>query len=971
MELTIKDNVLKKCKSNDENIIIPEGVKKIGEYAFFGCENLTSITIPDSVTSIGEYAFYNCSSLTSITIPDSVTSIGEYAFYNCSSLTSITIPNSVKKIEKNAFNNCRSLTTITIPNSVKSIEESVFEDCSNLTSITIPNNVISIGYGAFSNCKSLTSITIPDSVAIIWDWVFSNCKSLTSITIPDDVISIGYGAFSNCKSLTSITIPDSVKKIGKSAFYNCSSLTSITIPDSVVSIGIHAFKNCINLTSITIPDSITSIEEETFFGCGLTSITIPDSVKKIGKSAFYDCSNLTSITIPDSVTSIGEYAFYDCSNLTSITIPNTIKDLGRSVFSGCESLISITIPDSVVSIGIHAFKNCINLTSITIPDSVTSIEKDAFLDCDKLEKINISNLASWIEIDFDYSVFDPFKHGAKLYINNEEINVDGNLTVPEGTTKIVSFAFGWYSNLTSITIPDSVTSIGDGAFCCCSSLTSITIPDSVTSIGKDAFFGCDKLNSVSVPSTLKKIGTVKLHNDSIKLLSTLQMSVESCVNLKDLNPKLDVPLYPLCKLNDAIITQEDKKEYLPTILKKLNKDSKYYIPYAAFADDETVCKLIKNIPIWLKGQKKEKEIALRVKGGLLLNDSLEAMKYAEKINMLERYASIHDKDVETLRDELLANFGLDQNGCISWDVGEHVITAKLQNDLKFILTDENGKNLKSISKYKEANKAFSDLKKKVKSAAKIRNEVLLRDFLSGKTTEVASWSKVWLNNPLLKILGRLIVWSQDNNTFTLHEDGLLYKSDNSIYSLTDKPICVAHPMEMNIVDLEAWRKYFSDNNLKQPFEQVWEPVLTSVSKDRYKNCTIALYHLMNKEKHGIVMEGQSELRLTDCEASIAIVKKSSDWINNLFEIKSFNFDKYTRSVNHIVSILDKGTVESRIKNDDISIELLLDRFTLAQIMNFINIAIDNKCNNALAVLMEYKETHFSDFNPLDEFTLDL
>ena len=42
-------------------------VTTIGEYAFCGCENLTSVNIPDSVTSIEREAFYDCESLTSIT----------------------------------------------------------------------------------------------------------------------------------------------------------------------------------------------------------------------------------------------------------------------------------------------------------------------------------------------------------------------------------------------------------------------------------------------------------------------------------------------------------------------------------------------------------------------------------------------------------------------------------------------------------------------------------------------------------------------------------------------------------------------------------------------------------------------------------------------------------------------------------------------------------------------------------------
>ncbi|MGN0795709.1 MAG: leucine-rich repeat domain-containing protein [Christensenellales bacterium] len=72
-----------------KNSVIPTdgSVTSIGDYAFFGCNGLTSITIPNSVTSIGDYAFFGCSGLTSITIPDGVTSIGERAFYGCSSLT--------------------------------------------------------------------------------------------------------------------------------------------------------------------------------------------------------------------------------------------------------------------------------------------------------------------------------------------------------------------------------------------------------------------------------------------------------------------------------------------------------------------------------------------------------------------------------------------------------------------------------------------------------------------------------------------------------------------------------------------------------------------------------------------------------------------------------------------------------------------------------------------------------------------
>ena len=75
-------------------------------------KEVTDLVIPDSVTSIGNYAFYGCSSLASVTIPDSVTSIGKWAFRECSSLASVTIGNGVTSIGQEAFYNCRSLASI-------------------------------------------------------------------------------------------------------------------------------------------------------------------------------------------------------------------------------------------------------------------------------------------------------------------------------------------------------------------------------------------------------------------------------------------------------------------------------------------------------------------------------------------------------------------------------------------------------------------------------------------------------------------------------------------------------------------------------------------------------------------------------------------------------------------------------------------------------------------------------------------
>ena len=265
-----------------------------------------------SVTSIGDSAFYGCSDLTSISIPNSVTSIGSSAFRECSGLTSVSIPNSVTSIGNIAFSDCRGLTSVALPNSVTSIGYSAFYHCSGLTSITIPNNVTSIASNTFSGCRSLTSVTIPYGVGFIGNYAFFDCRSLTSITIPNSVSHIGYAAFHACNSLNSINVP-----LGNGYF---SSIDGVLYDNP----------------------------RETLIQCpgARTSLTIPNSVTTIGESAFIYCHDLTSVTIPNSVTSIGRGAFYRCNSLTSIkclaAVPPSLDTI--SLFFNIPDTCTLTVP---------------------------------------------------------------------------------------------------------------------------------------------------------------------------------------------------------------------------------------------------------------------------------------------------------------------------------------------------------------------------------------------------------------------------------------------------------------------------------------------------------------------------------------------------------------------------------------------------------------------------------------------------
>lgn len=217
------------------SLTITPGVTGIGNCAFKDCTGLINIsadTNNSTYTSISGVLYNKAGNqltvcpggLTNIIIPESVTSIGDYAFAGCKGFNRITIPQGVISIGDSAFSGCLGLTGIYVDagnTTFSSIDGVLYNKAGTilvtwpggLTSVSIPQGVTAIGYWAFSGCTWLSSIIIPEGITNIGNWAFADCTNLTDVSIPDSLTNIRNYVFPNCTGLTGITFNSAITAI--------------------------------------------------------------------------------------------------------------------------------------------------------------------------------------------------------------------------------------------------------------------------------------------------------------------------------------------------------------------------------------------------------------------------------------------------------------------------------------------------------------------------------------------------------------------------------------------------------------------------------------------------------------------------------------------------------------------------------------------------------------------------------------
>ena len=242
-----------------KSVIIPDSVTRVGSAAFDSCNVALydTTTIPNVMLVDGWAIDSDMLSIAGDIDLTGVRGIGDEAFTGRGEITSVKIPSTAKGIGASAFSNCSKLSEVTIAEGVTSIGNYAFSNCANLTSVSIPNSVTEFGDLPFGYCNAALydTASVP-GVTLVDGWAIESDAGISGVVDLTGVRGIIPSAFIDRDKMTGVTFSDSLVSICSAAFFDCDLLSDVTIPDSVTHIGMEAFRGCDQLAKATLPIAI-------------------------------------------------------------------------------------------------------------------------------------------------------------------------------------------------------------------------------------------------------------------------------------------------------------------------------------------------------------------------------------------------------------------------------------------------------------------------------------------------------------------------------------------------------------------------------------------------------------------------------------------------------------------------------------------------------------------------------------------
>ena len=562
---------------NGGTVVIPSklSLTEIGNFAFSNFEYVLKteeeLAFDDAETS--KQWFLGDDTITKVIIPEGVKKIGAYAFANLTKLEEVVLPSTLEAIEYGAFYNCKSLKKISFSstNNLKIINQSAFEGCNLQDTIDLSAVCIISDY-AFAGNMELKGVTTSENLLSIGKYAFAGCKKLTNVDIKTAKVKYGAYAFTGCESLTSFYVNASVLPEGM--FYQCKALERVVIGPDVNEVNPFAFRDT-KVSSFEIKegnlaflvqtaDYIVSADGKTLIavspviqGAFTTEHLGELDVTTVGKGAFSHNVKITSVVLPN-VTKVGEYGFGSSTMLASVTLGD-LTVIGDYAFF--ETAISqLPAFDVNTTLGKYAFSHT-NVVHVVIPDNVV-LPEGIFSECKKLTSITIGNNVTIGDYAFSMDKSNAFEINSKT----------------ENGKKYFFYTFK--TALKELTIGENAV-IGENAFAFAASLENVTLGANAK-IGNMAFYNACSLKNIDLSKVLE-IGDYAFSGDVYYVCMDDGMSIAAITTEGKYMYTYHGPALERIELNTAATIGKYSFAYCRELTDVVLNDQITVIPEYAFA----------------------------------------------------------------------------------------------------------------------------------------------------------------------------------------------------------------------------------------------------------------------------------------------------------------------------------------------------------------------------------------------------
>jgi hypothetical protein len=190
--------------------------------------------------------------------------------------------------------------------------------------------------------------------------------------------------------------------------------------------------------------------------------------------------------------------------------------------------------------------------------------------------------------------------------------------------------------------------------------------------------------------------------------------------------------------------------------------------------------------------------------------------------------------IDELADRTIPTGGFEEGLQLVLDYGQRKFTAKLNSDFDVILSNEEGKVIKTLpaprqdedaEKAKAAKKKLSASKKEIDSVLKLQKERLYEGMCTQRTWSFADWSQFLNGHAIIRLYCQRLVWGvleggKVTQTFRPLDDGTLTDTnDEAVTILPEQKICLAHACKTPAETAKAWQQHLADYDVQPLFEQ--------------------------------------------------------------------------------------------------------------------------------------------------------